>query len=165
MSTNFKRSIDIDTLTKGSSDFIGGTFLLYPSSKTKIWQFLSSDLSRQSGSWSHLSSILTHCPSTLRGGQSKQIWGGEASLETLSGEAHLKKSPCIFVLWQELFLIYREEISISIQIYCVNMKGFWHDCSCKHFAKSGSQALPFPSTLASMILRFYLLIEVPSFAL
>ena len=31
----------------------------------------------------------------FRGGQTKQIWGG-ASLETFSGEAQLKKSPCTF---------------------------------------------------------------------
>ena len=33
----------------------------------------------------------------FRGAQSKQIWGG-ASLETFSGEAQLKKSPCISFL-------------------------------------------------------------------
>ena len=30
----------------------------------------------------------------LEGGQSRDLWGGGASLETFSGEAQLKKTPC-----------------------------------------------------------------------
>ena len=31
----------------------------------------------------------------LEGGQSRDLWGGGGSLETFSGEAQLKKTPCI----------------------------------------------------------------------
>ena len=59
----------------------------------------------------------------IRGGQSKQIWGGGASLETFSGEAQLKKHPVFFIvetispsLLSMIDCQHAEEVSISITI-------------------------------------------------